>query len=43
MEETGTPLEKMVTHVFPLGQFRAGLGAAANHRASEAVKVVLEP
>lgn len=43
MEETGTPLEKMVTHVFPLAQFRTALGAAANHRASGAVKVVLEP
>ena len=29
MEETGTPLEKMVTHVFPLRQFRTALGAAA--------------
>ena len=43
MEETGTPLEKMVTHVFPLRQFRTALGAAANHRASGAVKVLLEP
>ncbi len=43
MEETGAPLERMATHVFPLGQFRTALGAAANHRASGAVKVLLEP
>ncbi len=43
MEETGTGLERMVTHVFPLAQFRTALSAAANHRRSGAVKVLLEP
>ena len=43
MEETGTTLERMVTHVFPLGQFRTAMSAAANHRKSGAVKVLLEP
>ncbi len=43
MEETGTALERMVTHVFPLAQFRTALSAAANHRRSRAVKVLLEP
>ena len=43
MEETGTALERMVTHVFPLGQFRTAMSAAANHRKSGAVKVLLKP
>jgi len=41
--ETGAPVRDLVTHVFPLDQFRTALSAAANHRRSEAVKVVLEP
>jgi L-iditol 2-dehydrogenase len=41
--ETGAPVREMVTHAFPLEQYRAALSAAANHRRSEAVKVVLEP
>jgi threonine dehydrogenase-like Zn-dependent dehydrogenase len=41
--EGGLPVERMVTHVFPLRQYRAALSAAANRRRSEAVKVVLVP
>ncbi len=41
--ETGTPVQEMVTHVFPLEQYRDALSAAANHGRSEAVKVLLEP
>jgi L-iditol 2-dehydrogenase len=41
--ETRAPVRDLVTHVFPLDQFRTALSAAANHRRSEAVKVVLEP
>ena len=41
--ETGAPVQDMVTHVYPLGQFRDALRAAANHRKSGAVKVVLQP
>jgi L-iditol 2-dehydrogenase len=41
--ETAAPVRDLVTHVFPLDQYRTALSAAANHRRSEAVKVVLEP
>ncbi len=43
LTETRAPVEKMVTHVFPLAEYRNALSAAANHRRSEAVKVVLKP
>ena len=41
--ETGAPVQDMVTHVYPLDQYRDALRAAANHRKSGAVKVVLQP
>lgn len=41
--ETGAPVHEMVTHAFPLHQYGAALKAAANHRRSGAVKVVLQP
>jgi threonine dehydrogenase-like Zn-dependent dehydrogenase len=41
--ETGAPVERMVTHVFPLGQYRDGLSAAANRRRSGSIKVLLDP
>ena len=41
--ETGAPVHQMVTHVYPLEQYRDGLRAAANHRKSGAVKVILRP
>ena len=41
--ETGAPVQNMVTHAYPLDQYRAALRAAANHRKSGAVKVVLQP
>ena len=41
--ETGAPVQNMVTHVYPLDQYRYALRAAANHRKSGAVKVVLQP
>lgn len=37
------PLERMVTHIFPLEQFREALKAAANRRRSGAMKVALRP
>ncbi len=40
--ETGAPVQDMVTHVYPLDQYRDALRAAANHRKSGAVKVVLQ-
>ena len=41
--ETGAPVQELVTHVYPLDQYRDGLRSAANHRKSGAVKVVLQP
>lgn len=35
--------QELVTHTFPLEQYRDALSAAANHRRSGAVKVLLEP
>lgn len=43
LAETAAPVERMVTHTFPLSEYRKALAAAANHRASGAVKVVLVP
>lgn len=43
LRETRAPLADMVTHVFPLNQYRTALSAAANHRKSGAVKVLLTP
>lgn len=37
------PVERMVTHIYPLDQFRDALRAAANRRRSGAMKVVLKP
>lgn len=37
------PIERMVTHIFPLEQYREGLKAASNRRRSGAMKVVLRP
>lgn len=37
------PVGEMVTHIFPLEQFRDALRAAANRRRSGAMKVVLRP
>jgi len=41
--ETGAPVQDMVTHIYPLEQYRDALRTAANHRKSGAVKVVLQP
>jgi threonine dehydrogenase-like Zn-dependent dehydrogenase len=41
--ETGAPVERMITHVFPLREARAALSAAGNRRRSEAMKVLLDP
>jgi len=41
--ETGAPVEALVTHTFPLADYRRALSVAANHRKSKAMKVVLEP
>jgi threonine dehydrogenase-like Zn-dependent dehydrogenase len=41
--ETGAPVERMVTHVFPLAQYRDALSAAANRRRTGSIKVLLDP
>ena len=43
MVADGHGLADLVTHVFPLDQYKDGLRAAYNHRDSKAVKVVLAP
>lgn len=41
--ETGAPMERMITHVFPLREYRQALSTAANRRKSGSVKVLLDP
>ncbi len=41
--ETGAPVADMVTHVFPLGEYRGALSTAANRRKTGSVKVLLDP
>ena len=43
MRDDPSALGDMVTHVFPLKQYRDALRAAYNHRRSKAVKVALRP
>ena len=43
MRDDPRALGEMVTHVFPLAQYRDALRAAYNHRRSGAVKVALRP
>ncbi len=37
------PIDRMVTHIFPLEQYKEALKAASNRRRSGAMKVVLKP
>ena len=41
--ETGAPVERMVTHAYPLAQYREALSAAVNRRRSRSIKVLLDP
>lgn len=41
--ETGAPVEDMVTHVYPLGQYRDALSTTVNRRKTGSVKVLLDP
>jgi threonine dehydrogenase-like Zn-dependent dehydrogenase len=43
LRESDAPVGDLVTHVFPLRQYRTALAAAANHRRSKAIKVALTP
>ncbi|MFQ5537138.1 MAG: zinc-binding dehydrogenase [Gemmatimonadota bacterium] len=40
---TEAPVADMVTHIYPISQYREALSAAADRRRSGAVKVVLDP
>ena len=41
--ESTASVERMITHVFPLSQYRDALAAASNRKASRSVKVLLDP
>lgn len=41
--ETGAPVEDMVTHVYPLGQYRDALSTTVNRGRTGSVKVLLDP
>lgn len=41
--ETGAPVERLVTHIYPLHQYQEALSTAANRRKTGSVKVLLDP
>ena len=41
--ETGAPVDRMVTHVYPLADYRQALSTAANRRKTSSIKVLLDP
>ncbi len=41
--ETRAPVERMVTHVYPLAQYRDALSTAWNRRRTGSIKVLLDP
>ena len=43
LNESAAPVERMITHVFPLSQYCDGLRVAANRKASRSVKVLFDP
>lgn len=43
LKETGAPVDRMITHSFPLSQYRQALQAAAHRKASGSIKVLLAP
>jgi L-iditol 2-dehydrogenase len=43
LRDSDAPVGELVTHTFPLDRYRDALSAAADHRRSGAVKVVIEP
>ncbi|MGD2071172.1 MAG: alcohol dehydrogenase catalytic domain-containing protein [Gemmatimonadota bacterium] len=43
LRETDAPVEKMVTHVYPLDQYREAVAAAASRASTGSVKVLLDP
>jgi threonine dehydrogenase-like Zn-dependent dehydrogenase len=41
--ESGTPVQELVTHVFPLKDYQQALWTAGNRRKTGSVKVLLDP
>jgi threonine dehydrogenase-like Zn-dependent dehydrogenase len=41
--QSGVPVEDMVTHVYPLDQYKNALSTAANRRKTGSIKVLLDP
>ena len=41
--ESGAPVDRMVTHVYPLSQYRHALSTASNRRKTGSIKVLLDP
>ena len=41
--ESRAPVSDMVTHVYPLNQYRDALSTAANRRKTGSIKVLLDP
>jgi len=41
--QSGAPVSDMVTHVYPLGQYRNALSTAANRHKTGSIKVLLDP
>lgn len=41
--ETGAPVDRLVTHVFPLSQYKDALSTAINRRRTGSIKVLLDP
>jgi threonine dehydrogenase-like Zn-dependent dehydrogenase len=41
--ETAAPVERMVTDVYPLAQYRTALSAVSNRRRTGSIKVLLDP
>jgi L-iditol 2-dehydrogenase len=41
--ETAAPVERMVTHVYPLAEYRDALSTVANRRRTGSIKVLLDP
>ena len=41
--ETGAPVERLVTHIYPLRQYQEALSTAANRRKTGSIKVLLDP
>lgn len=41
--ETMAPVDRMITHIYPLGEYRQAISTAANRRKTQSIKVLLDP